>query len=168
MTTPPGGRRDLEVGDTEALAVMIAGSAFRRHRARAPASVGAVQTIAASTACVALAALSVFQLCLAFGAPWGRFAWGGQHAQVLPTRLRVGSAVSVLVYAVFAVVLLDRAGMADLLPDGFARPAAWVLTAYFSVGVLMNGISRSRSERAVMTPAVLVLAVCSLIVSLGA
>ncbi|MDM8084482.1 hypothetical protein QUV83_06885 [Cellulomonas cellasea] len=126
-----------------------------------------MQTVAATTACVTLGALSVFQLCLALGAPWGRFAWGGQHERALPTRLRVGSAVSVLVYAVFAVVLLDRAGMVDVLPDGFTRPASWVLTAYFAVGVVMNGISRSRSERAVMTPVVLVLAVCSLIVSLG-
>ncbi|MCC2307593.1 hypothetical protein [Cellulomonas chengniuliangii] len=46
-------------------------------------------------------------------------------------------------------------------------PAAWVLTAYLAVGVIMNGISRSKPERAVMAPVALVLAVCSLIVSRG-
>ncbi len=126
-----------------------------------------MQTLAAVTACVLLAALGVFQVCLACGAPWGRFAWGGQHRQVLPARLRVGSAISVLLYAAFAIVLLDRADLIDVLPAGFSRPAAWVLTAYLAIGMVMNGISRSRSERAVMTPVTLVLAVCSLIVSRG-
>ena len=43
---------------------------------------------------VILAALAVFQLALAAGAPLGRFAWGGSH-EVLPPRLRVGSLVSI-------------------------------------------------------------------------
>ena len=126
-----------------------------------------MQTAAAVVACSILAALAVFQLCLALGAPWGRFAWGGQHDGPLPTRLRVGSVVSIVLYALFAVVILDRADMVQVLPDAVSGVGIWVLVAYLALGVVMNGISRSRSERAVMTPVSLVLAVCALIVAVG-
>ncbi len=125
-----------------------------------------MRTTAALIASALLAALAVFQLALALGAPWGRFVWGGQHERQLPRGLRIGSAVSIVLYALFAVVLLDRAGLVDVVPDAVARVGAWVLLAYFALGVLMNGLSRSRSERLVMTPAVLVLAVCTGIIAL--
>ena len=50
---------------------------------------------------VILLALAIFQLALALGAPLGRFAWGGQH-RVLPVRLRIGSAIAIVIYAVIA------------------------------------------------------------------
>ena len=126
-----------------------------------------MQTSAAIAACVVLAALGVFQLALALGAPWGRFAWGGQHERELPVRLRVGSAVSIALYALFAVVLLDRAGLVDVFPDTFSRVATWVLFGYWVLGVIMNGASRSKHERFAMTPATIVLGVCTLLVALG-
>jgi hypothetical protein len=126
-----------------------------------------VHTTAAQVATTVLAALAVLQLALALGAPWGRLVWGGQHDGRLPGRLRVGSAVSLALYGVFAAVLLDRAGVVDLLPDGVARVGTWVLVVYFALGVLLNGLSRSPAERAVMTPATLVLAACALVVALA-
>jgi len=120
---------------------------------------------AAIVVCVVLAALAVLQVAAATGRPVGRFVWGGQH-DVLPTRLRIGSAVSVVVYALMAIVVLDRAGLVDVVSDDVARVGTWVLTAYFALGVVMNAVSRSRSERAVMTPVCLLLAVsCFLVAS---
>ncbi len=124
-------------------------------------------TPAAVVACTVLAALAVFQGALAFGAPWGRFAWGGQHDGVLPAGLRAGSAVSIVLYGVFAVLLLDRAALVDLVPDAVSRVGTWVLVAYLGLGVVMNAVSRSRAERLTMTPVTLVLAVCALVVALG-
>lgn len=118
-------------------------------------------------ACTILAALAVFQGALALGAPWGRFAWGGQHDGVLPARLRAGSAVSIVLYGVFAVLILDRAAVVDLVPDAVSRVGAWVLVAYLGLGVVMNAVSRSRAERLTMTPVALVLAVCTLVVALA-
>ncbi|HEV7847905.1 MAG TPA: hypothetical protein VGO88_01070 [Mycetocola sp.] len=119
--------------------------------------------VAAILACLILVALAVFQAGLIAGSPIGRFAWGGQH-EVLPRTLRIGSAVSILLYAVFAIVILERAGLAHLLPDAVARVGIWVLTVYFTVGILLNGISRSKSERNLMTPVCIVLAgLCTVI-----
>ena len=122
--------------------------------------------LAAIVLCVILAALAVFQLALALGAPIGRFAWGGQH-RVLPTRLRIGSAISIVIYAVIAVIALDRAGVVDVVSDVVSTVGMWVVFAYFVIGIPMNAISRSRPERYTMTPVVTVLAVLSLIVALG-
>lgn len=66
-------------------------------------------TFFAYLAVVILAGLAVFQVLLAAGRPLGRFAWGGQH-DVLPPNLRTGSLVSILLYAVFAVIILERLG----------------------------------------------------------
>jgi hypothetical protein len=123
--------------------------------------------IAAIAACTILAALAAFQAALIAGAPIGRFAWGGQH-DVLPPRLRVGSAVSIVLYAAFALVILERAGLATIFGSpGFVQVASWVLFGYFTLGILMNGISRSKPERNTMAPVSLVLAALVLLVALG-
>ena len=121
---------------------------------------------AAIVACLILAALAVFQALLIAGRPLGRYAWGGQH-EVLPRNLRIGSAISILLYAVFAIIILESAGVADMLPDVVAEVGIWVLTAYFALGIVMNGISRSKPERAVMTPVCVVLTLLCLVVALG-
>jgi hypothetical protein len=64
--------------------------------------------------CALLGVLAVFQLLLIIGLPFGRFAWGGQST-VLPTRERVGGVVSIVIYAAFAVVALERAGLISIL-----------------------------------------------------
>ncbi len=117
-------------------------------------------------ATVVLTALAVLQACVAAGAPWGRFVWGGQH-RVLPRRLRIGSALSIVLYAAFAWVLLSRAGVLAGGGTPFVAIAAWVIFGYSALGIVMNAVSRSPAERAAMTPACLVLAVCSLVVALG-
>ena len=101
---------------------------------------------------VLLAALAIFQLALALGAPIGRFAWGGQH-RVLPARLRIGSVVAILIYALIALIAWDRTGAIDVFPELFSIVAMWVVFAYFALGIFLNAISRSKPERYVMVPA---------------
>ncbi|WP_344294451.1 hypothetical protein [Agromyces neolithicus] len=115
---------------------------------------------------VILAVLAIFQAALIFGAPIGQYAWGGQH-RVLPLRLRIGSAVSIVIYALIVLIAFDRLGAIDVFPDTFSVIAMWVIFAYFTLGIFMNAISRSKPERNVMTPLSAVLAVLSLLIALG-
>lgn len=80
------------------------------------------------TYCALLGLLAVFQVLLIVGFPLGRFAWGG-HNEVLPARLRLGSALSVLIYAAFAAVALDRSGLISLLPAPADVVAMWIVAA---------------------------------------
>jgi hypothetical protein len=124
-------------------------------------------TVAAVLACLVLGALAVFQVLLVLGAPLGRFAWGGQH-RVLPTPLRAGSVVSIVIYALLATVVLARADLASLaVPAGVVRTATWVVVAYLLLGAALNLASRSKPERAVMSPVTAVLCALYAVVALS-
>lgn len=114
-----------------------------------------------------IALLAVFQLALALGAPWGRFAWGGQHAGTLPARYRIGSVITLIVYALFALVALDRAGVVDSMPNAVSAVAMWVVFGILALSVAMNAVSRSKPERLTMTPVALLLTVLALFIALS-
>ncbi len=113
-----------------------------------------------------IAGLALFQVALAAGAPWGRFAWGGAHEK-LPAGFRIGSLVSLLVYGTCAAIILDRAGLVEAVSDDVSRTGAFVVAGFMSLGVAMNAISRSKPERFTMTPVALVLAGTAWVVALG-
>jgi hypothetical protein len=124
-------------------------------------------TVAAVLACLVLGALAVFQVLLVLGAPLGRFAWGGRH-RVLPTPLRAGSVVSIVIYALLATVVLARADLVQLaVPAGVVRTATWVIVAYLLLGAGLNLASRSKPERAVMSPVTAVLCALYAVVALS-
>ena len=120
---------------------------------------GALAGRAAIAATVGFAGLSVFQLSLAAGAPFGEAAWGGTTDGTLPTGLRVGSAVSIIVYACAAALVLRRAGFRVRgVSEKVARIGSWVLVALLTLGALANFLSQSPWERFVFGPFTLALA----------
>ena len=126
--------------------------------------------LAAILATILIVVIAAFQASLALGVPAGAAAWGGQHPGVLPPRLRVASgAVALLVYPAIALAILRTAGLVDTgeFGDGWGATGIWVLAAFFLVGAIMNGLSRSRPERA-WGPVSLVISVCCVVVALSA
>ena len=116
---------------------------------------------------VLMAGLIIFQVALIAGAPLGHFAWGGQD-RVLPVQKRLGSAISIGLYLIFAVLVLQRAGLANVLPwPGIVVVATWVLAGYFALGIVLNAVSRSRPERLTMAPLSAVLTVLTVIVAMS-
>jgi hypothetical protein len=116
--------------------------------------------------CLVLAALAVFQVLLIAGLPLGEYAWGGQQ-RVLPQKLRVGSAVSTVLYVLFALVALATAQVFDVLPGTpVVEVAMWVIAVYLLLGVVLNAVSKSRKERRVMVPASLVLGALALVLAI--
>lgn len=116
---------------------------------------------------IVLSLLTIFQLALIFKAPLGRYAWGGQHT-VLPTKLRIGSVGSILIYAIFALLALSKAGLIDIISNqAVLTVGLWVTFGYLALGVIVNLISRSRPERLVMTPVALVLAISFFILAIN-
>lgn len=123
--------------------------------------------VLAGTLAIVLVLLAVFQLALALGAPWGRFAWGGQHPGVLPPDRRIASGASVVLLLAFALFALDLGSVIDAVPNIVAQIGIWVAFALFAANVVLNAISRSPAERFAMTPAALVAAVLALLVALA-
>ncbi len=74
---------------------------------------------------------------------------------------------SVLIYAAMVLIVWDRAEILDIFPDGFTKIAVWVVFGFLTFGTLLNLISRSKKERAVMTPLAGLLALSALLVALG-
>lgn len=121
---------------------------------------------AAIGATAVFAALGLFQLLLAAGVPWGEAAWGGATEGTLPTDLRVGSAASVVVYALSAALVLRRAGFRiPGIPLSVARVGSWVLVVLLTIGALANFLSQSPWERFLLGPVSLVLAALCFVVA---
>lgn len=125
-----------------------------------------VSQLAAIIALTIFLGLAIFQMLLATGKPYGEYAWGGQH-KILPKSLRVGSIISIGVYILFSIILLDASSLINIMPEGAIKSyGIWFLILYLVIGVFVNSISRSKKERNTMTPIVTILLVCSLIISL--
>jgi predicted anti-sigma-YlaC factor YlaD len=131
---------------------------YRRHE-HVPA-----RRLAAVSAVLGLVALGLFQLTLALGAPLGHAAWGGESAS-LSSAQRLGSAVSVVLYAAGAVVILARAGLTPRPRNrSLLRWGPWVLTLVFALGAIANFASSSRWENFTLGPSAALLAgLCALI-----
>lgn len=110
--------------------------------------------------------LSLFQVALIAGAPLGHLAWGGQH-RTLPLRLRIGSIVSMFIYALMSLLVLSKSGVIDAIPSGMAAAGTWAACLYCLVGIFMNTISRSKLERLTMVPMAALLFLTSLVVALA-
>lgn len=113
--------------------------------------------------CVAL-----FQLALALGAPMGEYTLGGQNIGRLPMKLRAATIISLLVNLGIAGHYLAQTGtLQALLPSNLNAIVNWALVGFFGLGLLMNSISRSKKERNLWVPVLILSLVCAVIVALG-
>lgn len=126
-----------------------------------------VTTLAALVFAVAACAVVAFQLALALGAPWGRFAMGGAFPGQFPAPMRIAAAVQGLVIAFLGLGVLSAARVA--MPElAVSFPwLVWVAVAVSVVALVMNAMSRSAGERRIWVPVTLVLLFSSLLVALA-
>jgi hypothetical protein len=123
---------------------------------------------AALGAAIGLAGLAAFQLALAAGAPLGHAAWGGIYTQ-LPIGLRIGSAVTIVVFGLAALLVLRRAGFPiRWISAAVARRGVWAFLVILPLSAVANFLSQSPWERYVLGPIALILATLFLIVARGA
>jgi hypothetical protein len=112
--------------------------------------------------------VALFQLALVLGAPMGEYAFGGQNKGKLPTQLRITSAFSFVFLLAVAGHYLAQAGFfPQLLPEAVNTVANWLLVGFNVSGLVMNAISRSKKERQMWVPVLLLSVVLSIIVAFG-
>ena len=87
---------------------------------------------------------------------------------MLPASLRAASVISIILYTIFAGIILSKVEIVTFIKSPvLIDMGIWVLAVYFAVGVLINGISRSKPERNLMTPVALVLAITTVLIALN-
>ena len=123
--------------------------------------------LVALLAAIGFLAIAAFQVALAVGAPLGRAAWGGAHER-LPGRLRIGSAIAVVVWALAALIVLARGGLPVIaLPPIVIDWGPWVLAGLSAVGAIVNFASTSPWERFGWGPLALILAGLCLVLAIS-
>lgn len=112
--------------------------------------------------------VSLFQLALVLGAPMGEYTLGGQNQGKLSAKLRLVSAISLLVNLAIAGHYLAQTGtIQTLLSSELNQIANWALVAFTAAGLVMNSISRSKKERNMWVPVLLLSLTCAVIVAIG-
>jgi hypothetical protein len=112
--------------------------------------------------------VAVFQWTLVLGAPLGEYTLGGQSKGKLPKKLRIASLITMLVNMGIAGHYLAQAGgLRPLLNTELNEIANWALVGFFSIGLAMNSISRSKKERNLWVPVLIVSLICSILVAAG-
>ncbi|MFK8075686.1 MAG: hypothetical protein AB8B84_03805 [Granulosicoccus sp.] len=93
-------------------------------------------------------AVSVFQICLIAGAPWGRITQGGTHSGALPPFNRLLAAFSI-------ILLIGMAGsILSVTEDWLNWPAwmSWTALVIQAISTLLNWVTPSRPERILWGP----------------
>ena len=94
--------------------------------------------------------VTVFQIALASGAPWGEYAYGGTKTGKLPTGFRINSVVAAFVMLGIAGHYLAQLGVFEPILDPAGNSVVnWVLVAFTGLSALANNATRSKKERMV-------------------
>ncbi len=105
---------------------------------------------------------------IALGLPLGEFAMGGKY-KVLPPRLRVAIAVSVLIQLFAIMILLQTGGVVPaLFSMRITRIICFSFAVYLSLNSILNALSRSKKERYLATPLSTITALCFWITAINA
>lgn len=111
------------------------------------------------------AAVCVFQLGLAAGMPWGRYAMGGAVEGVFPPAMRLTALVQAALFVGMSAVVLDKAGVIETPAHRFARGLARAVAALMGLSLLLNLATPSADERMLWAPVAAVLFVSSVFVA---
>ena len=127
-----------------------------------------IVVIAALIQAVIALGVAIFQIALVAGAPLGEYTMGGQHPGKLPGQFRVTAAVSAIIMVAQSGHYLAQAGILNpALSPGQNAIVNWFWFGFAVLGLIVNSISKSKKERNLWVPVLLVSAICTLLVALN-
>ena len=126
-----------------------------------------ITSIAAIIVIVLLIGLSIFQLLLVAGKPYGKMAYGGLN-EILPTKYRIMSVLAIAIFSVAIFFVLIQIQVVTNFPiPEIANIGIWFFAFYLGLNTLANAASKSESEKKIMTPISLMTCICFVIIALG-
>jgi len=114
---------------------------------------------------VLAAVVVLFQLALAFGAPWGELAMGGKFPGRFPVKMRIAALIQACLMVIIALVVSTRAGLSFSNLFTMSKTLMWFVVALLALGVILNLITPSKKERALWGPISIVMFISALIVA---
>ena len=125
-------------------------------------------TLGSWIAIIAFSAVSLFQIALIAGAPWGEYAFGGAHKGKLPIYFRIGSAITLALYIGIVGHYLAQAGvLTKFLDAGLNGIVNWALVVLNFFSLLANSLTQSQKEKTLWAPVAFVILLASLLVAIG-
>ena len=113
--------------------------------------------------------LSIFQLLLALGRPYGKMVYGGRQEAVLPRKYRMMSAFSIVIFLMASAFVLVKIEVFKNCPfPVMADIGVWIFALFLALNTIANATSISKSERKFMTPLSAIACLCLVIIALGA
>lgn len=124
-------------------------------------------TISATVFSALISIAILFQILLAAGMPWGRFAMGGRFPGKFPTMMRIASLIQVIILSIIGSIVLIKSGL--IFPDwsSITKAAIWFVVAFSVIATVLNLITRSVWERRIWAPVSLLMLITSIIVAIG-
>jgi hypothetical protein len=110
---------------------------------------------------------ALFQLALAFGAPWGEYTMGGRFPEKLPPKMRIAALVQIIILFVFSLIVFAKSGLAFSQFYPIAKIAIWFVVAFFVLGSILNLITPSKKERIIWGPVNILLLTTTFIMALN-
>jgi hypothetical protein len=110
---------------------------------------------------------ALFQLALAFGAPWGEYAMGGKFPGKLPSKMRIAALFQILILFVIASIVFTRSVVVINQFYELSKTAIWFVVFFFVIGSILNLLTPSKKERAVWGPVNILLLIISVMVALS-
>lgn len=108
----------------------------------------------------------ILTLLIICGLPLGEFTMGGKY-KVFPKKLRIILVTQLILQLFFLIIILQMGGFISLwFSAKLTKIIGIVMSAYLSLNIIMNLMSKSKKEKYIMTPISLIAAICFWIASL--
>ncbi len=111
--------------------------------------------------------ISVLQIGLILGAPWGEFAMGGKYPGRFSIKLRISAFVQLLIVWLSVLVILSRANIGLTDYSELSESAIWIVVGIFFISSVLNLITTSKKERWLGAPTAMLMTVSSLFIAVS-
>lgn len=107
----------------------------------------------------------LFQLCLAFGLPWGEASMGGKFPGKYPQKMRIVALINMLILSCLIIIVLVDSDL--WLPQfkSISSIGIWFVVAYAVIAVILNIITPSKIERKIWAPITALQLIASVIIA---
>jgi hypothetical protein len=125
-----------------------------------------IESVSAYVFTVLTGIVMIFQGCLAAGVPWGEASMGGRYPGKYPPKMRIVAVINMALLGLFASIVLSEADLMFPILKPISGIGIWFVVFFFTLGTIMNTITKSKIER-IWAPVALFQLITSLIVAIN-